>query len=140
MVDVEHRALRAFEEHALAGRERLVKVARGVGHVRTQQHGGTLELRGNGVEVEHGLVEDVPEIGVLLFEHDAETLAKVRFVEQIGHAEPDARRLVFVRGADAAAGRSDLALAASTLARLIDGLVVGQNEVTILTHEQPARA
>ena len=131
MVEVEQRRLRALEEDVLAVAERLVDEQRRVADDRPQPLRVALVPRRDLVEVEAVDLVDALEPDVLLGERDLDLLAQDLRVEHVLHADPDARRLVGVAGADAAARRADLELAEPPLGRLVDRDVPRHDQVRV---------
>ena len=86
--------------------------------------------------IDRQLVVDLGQERVLLFEHDVELLLEDLAVEEVLHAQPDARCLVGVGRADAALGRAELVLAQVPLGDAIEGLVIGQDQVRVGGHPQ----
>ena len=129
VIDVEHGALRPFEEDTFRLRQGLVQVDAGIGNVARQAvaKGGILGMDGS--EIERLLLEHGAQVRVLLFDGALQDICEHRFVTEIGEANADARHLVFVGRADAAAGGADAALAAQAFARQVDGAVVGHDQV-----------
>ena len=131
MVEVEQRALRALEQHALAVPERPVDEERRVVDVGPQAHGVGLHPLGQFLDLERGYAVDALEHDVLLGERGLELLSQDLRVEDVLHADADARRLVRVGRPDAAAGRADLEAAEVPLARRVDGDVPGHDQVGV---------
>src|SRR5579884_3291884 len=84
------------------------------------------------------LAEQRLEVAVLLAHVALERLAEAVVVEEIGHADAGARDLVLVGGPDAPARGADLARAAQPLASVVDRPAVGEDQVRLLAHAQPA--
>ena len=131
MVEVEQRRLGALEQHVLAGAQRLVDEQRRVADDRPQPLRVALVAVGDLLEVEALDLVDALEPDVLLGERDLDLLAQDLRVEHVLHADADARRLVGVRRADAAAGRADLEVAEPPLRRLVDRDVPRHDQVRV---------
>ena len=129
MIDVQHRALRALEQHLAARGERVVDVARGVGHVRRKPVAQAASVVENLLVIERLFLESRAQIDVLLGQVPFELFREHAVVQQIDEADADPRHLVLVGRADAAAGGADLAGAAQPLPGQVDGLVVGHDEM-----------
>ncbi len=136
MVDVEQRALTAFEQHELVVVERLAEDQRGVGDVRAQPLGVAEVLLQHLVGVEPATVVDLGEDLVLLVEGDLDLLGEDARVEQVLHPHTHAVDLVAVRRSDAPPGRADLGLAEVALGDLVEGLVVGHDQVRVRRDQQ----
>ena len=132
MVDVEHRPLRALEEDAPAGVDRVVEVERGVGDVAAQAIAVAAVRVVNDVELHRLFFEDRPEVDVLLLEVALELFAERLLLEEIDEADARPRHLVLVGRPDAAPRRPDLAFAAQALAREVDRLVVRHDQVRLV--------
>ena len=140
VVDVEHRALRALEQHALA---RAASAARSSTPVSVTKGREPLAIAGvalvgSSSKSSGGSPRMRLEVAVLLAQVALERLAEAGLVEQVADADADARHLVLVGRPDAAPGGADLALAAQALARLVDGAVVRHDEVRLLADPEPA--
>ncbi len=127
-VDVEHRALRAFEQHVLA---RVVKLAQRLGHVgdeRPDPLGGCCERADLGLDVDPlgGIV--VLQQEVVPLDEPADLRLQLRRVEQVGDTHRAARDLVLVSGPDAAPRRADRAGAPRLLASDVERAVRGQDQ------------
>lgn len=128
VVDIEQRALRAFEQQIAAVGVDVVETARHVGDHRLQTVGVAQHRVERLLEVDCGGAEVLREHEVVIVEVFAQTLGKRLRIEQVLHAQATARDLVFVGRADAAAGRADLARAAARFAALVDRDVVRQDQ------------
>ena len=122
------RALRAFEQHILAGLVGLEQQARHVRHhgldaLRNQQDiiQGFLEIHGFGLEV-------ILQHEVVVIENFAQLGRQALAVEQVLDADAAARHLVFVGGTDAAPGGADLAGTLGGFARLVQGDVMRHDD------------
>ncbi len=127
MIDVEHRPLRAFEHHALAGADLLVEqtapfVMRG-GQDLAEAEIVVVQL----LRIERFLAVDVAEHR--FFSAHANSILRAQHfrIEQVGGADAVAADLRLVRGTDPAAGRADLRLACRFLAREVDRLVIRED-------------
>ncbi|MCY1204318.1 hypothetical protein D9M72_158440 [compost metagenome] len=108
VVDVEQRALRAFEQQVGAGLVGVVQLARHVGHHGLEQHGVAHGLVEHGVVVDGGRAQHLGQHVVVQLEQHAQLGSEALGVLQILHAQRTAGDLVFVGRADAAAGGADL--------------------------------
>ena len=111
--------------------QRALDEQRRVGDVRPQPLRVALRLLGHLLELQRRRAVDPLEPNVLLGECDLDLLAQDLRVEEVLHANPEARRLVGVRRADAAPGRADLELAQPALARLVERDVPRHDEVRV---------
>ena len=139
VVDVQQRALRALEHHALAFADRLIQQRGRVGHI-----GSHLLRRGRVLVINLRRVERVgaeKRMGdrILL----PAGVLDMRFqnfgVQQVHHAQTVAVHLVFVRRPDAAAGRADLCPSRRALARQLDHPVIGQDHLRAIGDEELPR-
>ena len=138
MVDVEHGALRAFEHDAAAVAQDVVEQSAGVG-----DEGADL-LGGRGVLVVHlGRIERIGAEermgdGVLLVAGGFDVGLEQAGSQQVDDAQAAARHLVFVGGADAAAGGADLLAARRALGGQFDHAVIGQDDLGAIGDEELA--
>ena len=138
MVEVEQRALRAFEEDALAAAKRAIDEQRRVRDVRgaaAPRSRGTRRRppRRRTARAVHALEPDV-----LLLDRELELLAQDLRVEQVLDADADPRRLVGVGGTDPAPRRADLEPTEPALARAVERDVPGHDEMRVPGHEEQA--
>ena len=138
VVEVEQRSLGALEEHVVAVAERAIDEERRVCHVRAQPLRIALVGVGDLLEVERLDLVHALEPDVLLRDRELDLLAQDLRVEQVLHADPDPRRLVGVRRADAAAGGADLEVAELPLARAVEGDVPRHDQVRVAGEEHEA--
>ena len=130
-----------LEEDVLARVERLADEQRHVADERREALGEAGELRPDLLEVERLRVVDSLEPQVLFGERDLDLLPQDLRIEHVLHTDPDARRLVGVRRADAAARRADLQVAEPPLARAVERDVPRHDQVRVAGDEdQPVRA
>ena len=133
VVEVEERRLGALQEHVAARGELVVEEPDGVGDHGRDPRRVLVEVRVGDLGGGHREpVVDAREHAVLLLEHDVELLAEDLLVEQVLDAQPDARGLVGVGGADAALGRPERVAPQEALGHPVELLVV--------RHDQVARA
>ena len=85
-----------------------------------------------------GLAPNVLRIWLLSRTRAWSFLGEDRRLHEVGDPQAHARRLVTVRGADAALGGADLVLALELLAPLVDQTVIGQHEVRAVADEEVA--
>ncbi len=140
MVEVEEGGLRPLEQHVLTGFEGLVHQVHGVGDHRLEPRPAHLEVLGGDVVGRHGqLVEDAAEHRVLLLEHHVELLAEDLRIEQVLHAQADARRLVRVGRTDPPLRRAQLVATQPALGDLVELLVVREDQMGVAAHLHPTR-
>ena len=136
MVDVEQRALRAFEHHALALASVLIQQFGDIRHQRTQTFGKRLEL-GKGLSDIHGVAFKIVLEREVMVLHDFLELVRERpCIQQVGDTQPAARDLVLVRRADATASGADGVLATRLFARVVERHVMRQDQRAGLAHAQ----
>lgn len=136
MVDVEQGALPALEEHDLVLVERLVDDEGGVGDVRLDLLRVLEHLFDDLRRVDRAAVVQLREELVLALQRGFDLLGEDRLVVEVLDPDTDAVDLVRVGRADAAAGRTDLALAEEALADLVEGDVVRRDQVRVAAEEQ----
>ncbi len=137
MVDVEHHALRALEEHRLVLRDRLVQDVGGVSDQRreTATYGNHFGHRAFDVE---RFATERANLTVGIHQGGAQAPFETRPVVELAAAQARASGLIRVAGADAAQGGADLVVAARALVGRIHGLVAGQHQVRAVAHQQAA--
>ncbi len=109
VIDVEQRALRAFEEDRTAVRERRVEEQRGVGDVRLEalpRRPGTRRSTSSASSVAE--VVELRAGGSSRRARRSTFVRRILLVGEVPHADADARDLVHVGGADAAPRGADL--------------------------------
>ena len=82
-------------------------------------------------------VVDLDQHLVLEFQCRFDLLGQLPLVEHVGDADPDARDLVLVARADAAAGGADLLAARVPLDHLVDGDVIRHQQMRVGRDQQP---
>jgi hypothetical protein len=136
VVDIEHGALRAFEEHGFTVVERVVeqngRVSDQVANVRGGFHrlfkepfGFKLMAIGRGAD------------RVLFGNHALQFFAEALGIKQVANANAAAGHFVFVRRADAARGGADLRFAARQFGGAVHFAVIGENHVRAIAEEKP---
>ena len=139
VVDVEQRALAALEQDRLAALERLVEQQAGVGDP-VGEAAPVLQHRVDDlVDVQRAPVVDLHQDLVLQLERGLDLLVEDLLVEHVRDPDADARDLVLVGRADAAAGGADLGLAEEPLGDLVHGHVVRHDQVRIRADQQARR-
>ena len=132
-------ALRALEEHALAG-----GVLDGRGHVAQieGQAPGHWQQFVENLLRRHGLLPiKAREQGVFLHQSLFDLVHEQLLVGKVGRADADAGRLVFVAGADAPARGPDLVgTALEIFPRAVDGAVIRHDELGLLADHEPLGA
>ena len=96
-------------------------------------------LLGHRVQVERRVLLERPQREALGLHRRDDLLLQDLLVEQVLHADAQARRLVGVAGADPAAGGADLQLAQLRLAGRVEQQVVGHDQVRVGRDAQPAQ-
>jgi hypothetical protein len=139
VVDVEHRRLRALEDDGRVAIEQVVGQRRGVGDVLLEAVAVGEVLLGHRAQVERWVLDEGPQREALGLERRDDLLLEDLLVEQVLHADAQARGLVGVARADAAPRGADLQLAQPRLARRVQQQVVGHDQVRVGRHAQPAR-
>ncbi len=137
MVDIQHGALRAFEEHGLAVVEGVI-----------DQLGGVADIAANFFAERESFFDFVREIDVgavgslgeaIFFGDDVGGfLAEQLGIQQVAHAQAAASHLVFVGGTDAARGRADFVGAARAFGGFVQLAMVGKNQMGAIADVQAA--
>ena len=138
MIDVEHRALRAFKHHRLAVRDGLIQQQGSVGNERRHTIADGAILGEDLVRIQRLAVEQRVRDGVLLAAGVLDMLLQQRLVEQVLHAQAAARHLVFVGGTNAARRGANLHASRRVLRSQLDQPVIGKNHVRAVADEQVA--
>src|SRR6266851_5666007 len=135
MVDVQHCPLRAFEQHGLPRIQRAVQQFRRIANVPAnvfaQLQGLIHFMRKVDVRAVRALREPV-----LLRHHVRRFLSKQLRLQQVAHAQPAPRHLVFICRADPAGGGANLVRAARAFRRLVQLPVIRKNEVSAIADVQ----
>ena len=107
MIQIEHGALRAFEEHALAGADGIVEQDGGVAHQRPDAFGESFILGAHARVIV--ALEDAKRARDDFFFADErrKMFAEVFRIQQLGHANAAPPGLVLIDRADAARGGAD---------------------------------
>ena len=137
MVDVEHRGLGALEEDVAAVVEHVPGEAGGVGDVLLDAVPVGQVGVGHRLQVELRRLGERAQREPLGLHREHDLLLQDLLVEQVLHADAQARGLVGVAGADAAARGADLELAQPRLARRVEHQVVGHDQVRVGADAQP---
>ena len=131
VIDVEQRALRAFEQDRLAVAHRLRQQQRDVAHHRPHPLAVRQQLRQHRLPVHRAVLDEaVARVDVV-----ADVLLEPLRIGEVADADAAARDLVLVGRADAARRRADLALAAARLGQQIEVAVIRQDEVRLVADE-----
>ena len=130
--------LGALEHDAVAAVHPAREQERRVGDVRGEPARVAQVLVQDLLDREGLGVVDLAQQAVLLGDVQLELLAEQPLVQEVGHADADARRLVDVGGPDAAPGRADPALAELGLGGEVERRVVRHDQVRVLRDEEVA--
>ena len=131
VVDVQQRALGALEEHVLAAVEHVPGEPRGVGdELRDPVPVGEVVL-GHRLQVELRRLRVRAQLEALGLHRRDDLLLEDLLVEQVLHADAQARGLVGVARADPAPRGADLQLAELRLARVVEEHVVRHDQVRV---------
>ena len=134
VIHIEHGGLSAFKQYGLAFVKRLVENQAGVGHVRLEAFAELQQLLGGLVHVDRTTVVELDQHLVLLVQTGLHLVVQMVGVEQVMHADADTVDLVRVGWADATAGGADLVLAKEAFSHLVEGAMVGRDDVCGLAH------
>ena len=138
VVDIEQRALGAFEHHVFARVDGPVQQHRGIGDEGGDLVGEPGVILVHGARVERLGAEERVRDGVLLVAGVVDVGAKQAGVQQVGDAQAVAMDLVLVGGADAPAGGADGGAAGRGFGGQLDHAVVGQDHLGAVRDEQLA--
>ena len=131
VVDVEQRPLGALEDDVPAAVDHVPGQPRGVRDVLLDPVPVREVVLGHGLEVELRRLRVGAEREALRLHRGHDLLLEDLLVEQVLHPDPQPRRLVGVRRADAAPGRPDLELAELRLPGVVEEHVVGHDQVRV---------
>ncbi|KMO72613.1 hypothetical protein MOBUDSM44075_03956 [Mycolicibacterium obuense] len=137
MVDVEQRALRSLEQHGLTLLECGVEQEAGVGDAMAEALGLGQQVVDHLAGVERLAVVDLDQHLVLEFQCALDLFGQQVRVEHVGDADALPGDLVLVARADTAAGGADLLAACVALHDLVDGHVIGHQQVRVGRQQQP---
>ena len=138
VVDVQQRALGALVEHELVGVQRVPHDPRGVGDVALEPVAVGQVGLGHRLQVQRRVLDVRAQAEALGIDRRGDLLLEDLLVEQVLHADAQARGLVGVAGADAAPRRADLQLAELRLAGGVEQQVVGHDHVRVGRDPQAA--
>ncbi len=128
MVDVQERALSAFEKDFAPLFDGVVEVHHGVADERAQKFSGFV-AGGEGAFEVHGFNPVGGEDRVVLADTLGEFLGENFWKEKVGNAESGTSDLVPVGWTDSPFGGADFRVAASDLFGFVEFSVVGQDQV-----------
>ena len=136
MVDVQHRALRAFEENCFAFVERGVQKFRGIDDQAANVRRELEILFEKAGGFERMAVSGMADC-IFFEDHALEFFAETIGVEQIAHANSAARHFVFVRRTDSARGGSDFRSTARLFSGFVHFAMIGKNQVGAIAEKKP---
>src|SRR5690606_3492299 len=128
VVDVQQRALRAFEQHAPALLAQVVQDAGDVALHRLDVLAEGQRLVERLLEIDGFGLEVIDQHEVVVVERGAQFLGELIGIVQVRDADAATRDLVLVGRADAAPGGADGGAAGGLLARLVEGDVVRHDD------------
>lgn len=137
MVDIEERALGAFEEHAGAFLHLLVEVVDRVCDERFEAFGGGLVFGEDGF-IGEGFGSHGAQDAVLFLEPGLEEFGKFFGLHEVAHADAGAGGFIGIGGADAAFGGADFGAAFTDFALGVEESVVGHDHVGGIADEEAA--
>src|SRR5579862_5759353 len=135
MVDIEHRALRALEEHRFAVVERFIEKIRGVRHEASNVRGEFEIFFGEAGYFERMAVRRAAD-RIFFGDHALKFLAEAIGLEQVAHTNAAACHFVFVSGADAARSGADFGCAARRFGGFVHFAMIGKNQVCAIAEEE----
>src|ERR1043166_4859621 len=136
VIDVQKRSLGTFEEDTFPRADFLIEYQSSVCHILPELFAIPDVLIMDFLEVERFLFEDRLEINVFLFDVVFEFFFKGLLFEQVYTADTDPSHFVLVSRTNPATGGANFTFAAQSLAREIDGLVVGHDEMRFFADPQ----
>ena len=139
LIDVQTGALRALEQHAPAGVQRVVQHTRHVGHEGPDPLDCRVERLADLNRVDRIHTEPSGENEIVVLVERPKLRVQSHGIEKIADAHRPSRGLVFIRGADPASRRSNRDGAACRLARAVQHCVVGEDERARIAHPHPLR-
>ena len=136
VVDVEQGALRALQQNGLASLQRLAQQQPGVGNAVGESLRLDKQRLGYLVYVQCLPVVDLHQHLVLELQRGADLGGQELRVEYISHPDTDTGDLVLIAGPDTAAGGADLLVPEIALGDLVDGDVVGHQQMRVRGDQQ----
>jgi hypothetical protein len=137
VVDIEERALGAFEEHAGAFLHFLVEVVDRVCDERFEAFGGGLIFGEDGF-IGEGFGAHGTEDAILFLEPGFEDFGEAVGLDEVAHADTGAGGFIGVGGSDATFGSSDFGAALTDFALGVEEPVVGHDDVGGIADEEAA--
>ena len=137
VVDVEQRPLAALEYHGVTAVQGVVEQQGGVHDVWSQSFGVGEQVLDGLVDLDGPAVEHLDQRLVLVDQGALHLAVQDRGVHEVLDPDADPGHLVAVGRADAAAGGPDLGLAQEALRDLVEGHVVGRDDVRVGADDQP---
>ena len=128
MVDVQQRALRAFEQQALAGLIGFIQGARHIHHQRLDAFRQRQRIVQDHLEVDCFGMEVILQHEVVVVQHLAQLGGEAFTEKNVLQAYRATRDLVFICWTDTASGGADLGITFRQFAGFIDRFVIGQNQ------------
>jgi hypothetical protein len=122
--------LRAFEQDPLAGTNQCIHFTGNIGNHGLQTFGELQRFVQRLLKVDDRRLEVIAQHEIVIIEHFAQLGGETFAEEQVLNPNRATRDFVFVRRADAAAGRADLGCAHRRFARLIERDVMRQDQRT----------
>ena len=139
MVDVEQGALRSLQQHRLPPLESLPQQQSGVGDAVGEAFGLCQQRVGDLAGVQCLAVVDLDQYLVLEVQRRLDLGGQQFGFADVSPPDPDPGDLVLVARADAPPGGADFLVAQVTLGDLVDGDVVGHQQVGVGGDQQPRR-
>ena len=137
MVDVEQSSLGALQQHGLAGFECVVEQQSGIGDPMREALGLSQQSLDDVIGIERLAVVDLDQHLVLELARGRDLGGQQVRVEHVGGADTHPGNLVLITRPDTASGGADLFAAHIALGHLVDGDVVGHQQVRIGGDQQP---
>jgi hypothetical protein len=138
VIDVEQCGLRAFKQNGLTASDQAIQQRGRVHNEWTQPIAETDIGVADGFRVYRLRTAQRLQDAILLFNLGGDFLREAFQCDQVADTEATTARLVFVCGADAPRGRSDLSIAKQLFRGRFNGAMVGKNQMTPIGNEKPS--
>ena len=136
MVDIQQRALRAFEHHEVAALTRLIQQIGDVNDHAGQDVGNRHHIVQHFLIVDRFCFIEVHQLEVVIFHHFFQFVSEGSFIKQVANAQAATGDFIFVSRADTATGCTDSFRTACFLTRNIQRNVIVENKRTGFGQQQ----
>ena len=107
MVDIQQRALRAFEHHEVAALTRLIQQIGNINDHAGEDVGNRHDIVQHFLVVNRFCFVEVHQLEVVIFHHFFQFVSEGGFIKQVANAQTATSNFIFVSRADTATGRTD---------------------------------